>query len=86
MEILLLFLQKEGPYNKNFLKPAKNTESEKFLARTFANLMFKGKTKATLDLLANCGRDGVLHLDLPANPDDPDSRSVREVFEGKHPT
>ena len=63
-----------------------NVESESRLARTFANLMFRGKTHAALDLLANSGKGGVLHLDQPANADDPDSVSVREVLVSKHPT
>ncbi len=47
-----------------------NAENESRLARTFANLMFRGKTHAALDLLANSGKGGVLHLDQPANTDD----------------
>ena len=50
------------------------------------SLMFRGKTHAALNLLANCGKGGVLHLDQPANTDDPDSVSVREVLVSKHPT
>ena len=50
-----------------------NAENESRLARTFANLMFRGKTHATMNLLANCGKGGVLHLNQPANTDDPDS-------------
>ena len=55
------------------------------LARCFANLMFKGKTHAALDLLANNGKGGVLRLDDPANPSDSNSPSVREVLHSKHP-
>lgn len=40
-----------------------NTKSESNLARTFANLMFKGKTHAALNLLTNKGRGGMLHLE-----------------------
>lgn len=55
------------------------------LARTFSNLMFKGKVKAALDLLSNSGKGGVLHLDAHVNPDDPLSPSVRETLLQKHP-
>lgn len=68
---------------KTFLQ---NDENESRLARRFANLMFQGKTKAALDLLSNCGKGGVLHLDQPANPNEPDSGTVREVLASKHPT
>ena len=61
-------------------------ENESRLTCTFANLMFRGKTHAALDLLANSGKGGVLHLDQPANADNPDSVSVREVLVSKHPT
>ena len=63
-----------------------NVENENRLARRFANLMFQGKTHAALDLLANCGKGGVLRLDQPANPNDPDSKTVREALASKHPT
>ena len=59
------------------------TANENRLPRTFANLMFKGKTHAALDLLANSGKGGVLRLDQPANSD---SMTVREILVSKHPT
>ena len=40
-----------------------NIRSEPNLARNFANLMFKGKTHAALELLTNRGRGGALRLD-----------------------
>ena len=60
-------------------------EEEERLARNFANLMFMGKTQAALNLLATSRGGGVLHLDQPENPADPDSRSVRETLVSKHP-
>ena len=63
-----------------------NGENERRLARTFSNLMFKGKTHAALDLLANSGKGGVLHLDQIANADESNSKTVREVLMHKHPT
>ena len=59
------------------------TANENRLACTFANLMFKRKTHAALDLLANSGKGGVLHLDQPANSD---SMTVREILVSKHPS
>ena len=56
------------------------------MARSFANLMLKGKTHAALDLLANHGKEGVLHLDDHATPDDPHSLSVKAVLQSKHPS
>ena len=41
--------------------------------------MFKGRTHAALDLLANNGKGGVLCLDYPANPSDSNLPSVRKV-------
>ena len=55
------------------------------LARTFANLMFRGKTSAALDLLVSRGSSGVLHVNDPTNNQDPTSPSVLEVLKSKHP-
>ena len=55
------------------------------LARTFANLMFRGKTSAALDLLASKGSSGVLHVSDPSNNQDPTSPSVLDVLKLKHP-
>ena len=55
------------------------------LARTFSNLMFKGKISAALNLLSQRGEGGVLHSSEHSNPDDPTSPSVLEVLRSKHP-
>ena len=55
------------------------------LARTFSNLMFKGKTSAALDLLACKGNSGVLHVNDHANKDDPTSPLVLDALKSKHP-
>ena len=67
----------------NYLR--ENTENQNRIARRFSRLMFEGKTHAALDLLTNSSKGSVLHLDQPANPNDPDSKSVREVLVSKHP-
>ena len=44
------------------------------LARTFSNLMLKGKTGAALDLLSRKGAsDGVLHVNDPVSSEDSSS-------------
>ncbi len=55
------------------------------LARSFANLMFKGKCKAALDLLSNEENGGILHLKDPTDPNDPTSQTVKESLINKHP-
>ena len=47
--------------------------------------MFMGKCKAALDLISNVEKGGILHLNDPADPDNPTSPTVREVLISKHP-
>ena len=47
--------------------------------------MFQGKTSAAIHLLSQSYCCGVLHVDDPANRDDPDSQSVLDVLKSKHP-
>ena len=51
------------------------------LARSFANLMFQGKTKSAIRLLTEETKGGVLHLSDIADG----QRSVREILVDKHP-
>ncbi len=55
------------------------------LSRSFANLMFAGKTKAALDLLSRAQKGGVLHLEDPSDPNHPGSPTVRDALNSKHP-
>lgn len=55
------------------------------VARTFANLMFKGKVHAALDLLSNNGRGGILHLDHIVKSARSDDLSVKDILRNKHP-
>lgn len=48
--------------------------------------MFTGKCKTALDLISNEGKGGLLHLNDPADPDNPISSTVREVLISKHPS
>ena len=54
------------------------------LARSFANLMFQGKTKAAIRLLSDCDKGGVLGLndevDTGCGP-----KKVRDILTDKHP-
>ena len=47
--------------------------------------MFAGKTKAALDLLSRAQKEGVLHLNDPSDPNNPDSPTVRDILKSKHP-
>ena len=55
------------------------------LSCSFANLMFAGKTKAALDLLSQAQKGGILHLNDPSDPNNPDSPTVRDMLNSKHP-
>ena len=54
------------------------------LSRSFANLMFVGKTKAALDLLSQGQKGSVLHLNDPSDPNNSDSPTVRDMLKSKH--
>ena len=58
--------------------------SNERLARSFANLMFQGKTKAALRLLSEQSKGGVLHLDDPVETGK-GQRKVRDILADKHP-
>ena len=73
------FLQKHLP------KAVPSQRQEENLARTFSNLMFRGKTSNALDMLSQKGKGGVLNVADPTNPDDPASPPVLEVLKLKHP-
>ena len=51
------------------------------LARSFANLIFEGNTKATIRLLTDNPQAGTLRLDDQIEP----NRTVRDVLKDKHP-
>ncbi len=77
-------LVEEGRAIQNRL-PKMSTNNHKNSARSFANLMFAGKCKAALDILSSSEKSTLLHLDDPSNPQDPNSRSVKDVLISKHP-
>ena len=58
--------------------------SDAQMARSFANLMFAGKTSAAIKLITGYKRGGLLQLDVPVDLADP-GRLVRDVLTDKHP-
>ena len=78
-------LVREGRAIQQRLPKNESTKVNSNLARSFSNLMFKGKCKAAFDLLSREEKGGILHLDDPVNPDDPNSPTVRESLISKHP-
>ncbi len=55
--------------------------SKSNLARSFANLMFKGKTHAALDLLYSNGKGGTLHINYVLDA----GLIMKDVLRAKHP-
>ena len=90
-----LKLRKEGDLNNLSIecrviqdclpKPSPSPKPKENLARTFANLMFLGRYKAAMEVLSNCDKNGVLHLNDYVDPNNPESLMVKEVLIQKHP-
>lgn len=73
-------LLKEGRAIQSRIHRTLGKHMENEVARTFANLMFEGKTKHALQLLSDKGRGSILKLDEMLN-----TNSVRELLKSKHP-
>ena len=56
------------------------------LARSFANLMFVGNTKAALRLITEQNKGEVLRLDDLVNTPNSSPQKVRDILESKHPS
>ena len=78
-------LVEEGRAIQQRLPKTRPSQSESNLARSFANLMFNGKTHAALDLLSNNGKGGVLHIDHVLESGADAGLSVKDVLKAKHP-
>jgi len=76
----IVYLLEEGRTIQQRLPRNFSSCSEQQLAHSFANLMFKGKTHAALQLLSNRGKGDILHLDSMV-----DSKSVKDILKSKHP-
>ena len=61
-----------------------NEHSNEQLSRSFANLMFQGKTKVALRLLSEQCKASVLHLEDPIETEN-GQRKVRDIHSDKHP-
>lgn len=81
----LVELVREGRVLQQRLPNRGVAKTNNNLPRDFANLMFKGKCKAALDLLSNEEKGGILHLNDPIDPNSPNSPSVGDVLISKHP-
>ena len=55
------------------------------LARTFSKLMFQGKTRAAMQLLAKQGMGGILGVDDMIDLGDNTQKPVLEILKSKHP-
>jgi len=77
-------LLNEGRTIQSRLKFKQAAQKNDQSSRAFAKLMFDGKTKAALRLLAGQHNDGVLNLDDRADSG-PQAHSVRDVLKSKHP-
>ena len=78
-------LVEEGRAIQQRLPKTRPSQSESNLARSFANLMFNGKTHAALDLLSNNGKGGVLHIDHVLESGADAGLSIKDVLKAKHP-
>lgn len=82
---LLSFFTKGKALQQQLPKCFPSKQSEERLAQSFVNLMmFKGKTKAALQLLSNQGKGGVLHPDDTVPSNNSESLSVLEILKSKH--
>ena len=78
-------LVREGTVIQQGLPKNRSTKDNSNLAFSFSILMFEGRCIAALDLLSREEKAGILHLDDLANPDDPNTPTVRESLISKHP-
>ena len=85
MEGALDDLVREGKSIQDRLPRCDSKREEEHLSRSFATLMFQGKTQAALQLLSNKGKGGLLRLGNTTDADDPYSLTVKEVLKEKHP-
>ena len=72
---------------KHLHKSAQNVHNKDNTPRSFANLMFSGKTEAALGLLSNTHtrKGGVLLSTDLSDPNNPSSPTVLETLKKKHP-
>ena len=79
-------LVREGRAIQNCIPNHQSQGAKQQLARSFAKLMFQGKTHATLQLLTDKGKGGVLHLHDTINNGNAEQITVKDALKSKHPT
>ena len=79
-------LVEEGRTIQHRLSKVNPRRADAPLARSFAKLMFKGKTHEALNLLSNNGRGQLLHLNQSVETNNSSELSVKEILVSKHPT
>ena len=77
-------LLREGRAIQQRIPKASQSSNDEKVSRSFANLMFQGKTKAALRLLSDQSKGGILSLDDPIDTDS-GQRTVRDILSDKHP-
>ena len=78
-------LVREGRAIQNRLPKQEPKGSEQQLARSFAKLMFQGKTQAALQLLTDKRKGQVLHLHDTVKNGNSTLTTVKDVLKSKHP-
>ena len=78
-------LVRDGRVIQNRIPNHQSQGAKQQLARSFVKLMFQGKTHATLQLLTDKGKEGVLHLHDTINNGDAEQITVKDVLKSKHP-
>ena len=74
----------EGCVIQSCIKHKQSTRNENQITHSFIKLMFKGNTRAALQLLVDCDHGGVLNLSDSADPSNPEYL-VRDVLRAKYP-
>ena len=78
-------LVREGRAIQNRLPKQERKGSGQQLARSFAKLMFQGKTQAALQLLTDKRKGQVLHLHDTVKNGNSTLTTVKDVLKSKHP-
>ena len=78
-------LLRESRAIQNRLPKIRSCHDEDQLSRSFAKFMFEGKTHAALQLLADKGKGGVLHLNSLVSTMELEPHTVMDILTNKHP-
>lgn len=75
----------EGRTIQQRIPKNRTPKDEQHLACNFAKLMFEGKITATLRLITNQEKGGILHINDTINTTNSDHIKVRTILKSKHP-